>query len=152
MTSALELDPENVTANRLAKKIAQDYALRAANLLGEGKELEARGNLDPARKLDPKNELAKTLADTITADPEHEFGAKSFRYTVKTGETLSKIAEQYLNDQYKFYLLARYNGITVPRNLHAGQVIKVPGTRPARHLLFHARTPALPAHTAPTAN
>jgi tetratricopeptide (TPR) repeat protein len=49
---------------------------------------------------------------------------------VKPGDTLSKIAAAYLNDPYQFYILARYNGISVPRNLHAGQVIKVPGTAP----------------------
>lgn len=127
VTSALEIDTENVTANRLAKRIAQDFALRSANLLNDGNEAEARTNLDAARKLDAKNELANTLYGSITADPAHELGAKFFRYTVKPRDTLSKIAEQYLNDQYKFYLLARYNGIAVPRTLQAQQVIKVPG-------------------------
>jgi len=130
VASALELDPENVTANRLAKRMAQDYALRAANLLDEGKEAEARTNIDAARKLDPKNELANTLLSTLTVDPEKELGTKYFRYTVKSRDTLSKISEQYLKDQYKFYLLARYNGITVPRSLQAQQVIKVPGNKP----------------------
>jgi hypothetical protein len=109
--------------------MAQDYALRAANLLDEGKEAEARTNIDAARKLDPKNELANTLLSTLTVDPEKELGTKYFRYTVKSRDTLSKISEQYLKDQYKFYLLARYNGITVPRALQAQQVIKVPGNQ-----------------------
>ncbi|HKQ23917.1 MAG TPA: LysM peptidoglycan-binding domain-containing protein [Burkholderiales bacterium] len=130
--SALEFDPENVTANRLAKRIAQDHALRAANLLDEGKEPDARTNLDAARKLDPKNELANTLHGTLTDDPEQTLGSKFFKYTVKQGDTLSKVSEQYLKDQYKFFLLARYNGITVPRNLKVGQTIKVPGTRHAQ--------------------
>ena len=112
------------------KRQAQGAALQAATLLDEGKEAEARANLDRALKLDPKNELAKTLLNSITADPEQELGAKFFRYTVKSRDTLSKIAEQYLKDQYKFYLLARYNGIAVPRALQAQQVIKVPGTKP----------------------
>jgi tetratricopeptide (TPR) repeat protein len=125
--NALQLDRENAAANRLAKRIAQDYALRAANLLDEGKEPEARASLDAARQLDTKNELANTLYGSLTVDPEQEFGAKFFRYTVKPGDKLSRIAEVYLKDQYKFYLLARYNGIAVPRGLKAGQVIKVPG-------------------------
>jgi tetratricopeptide (TPR) repeat protein len=125
--SAKELDPQNVAANQLAKKIAQDYSVRAANLLDEGKEPEARANLDAAKKLDANNELANTLLYTLNADPEQELGGKYFRYTVKPGDRLSKIAEQYLNDQYKFFLLARYNGIAVPRGLKAGQAIKVPG-------------------------
>jgi hypothetical protein len=80
--------------------------------------------------LDPDNSLASTLRHSITADPAAEFGEKTFRYTVKPGETLSKIADVYLKDQYKFYLLARYNNIAVPGNLPAGAVIRVPGTKP----------------------
>jgi tetratricopeptide (TPR) repeat protein len=128
--NALELDPGNAAANGLAKRIAQDYALLAANLLDEGKEAEARASLDAARRLDTKNELANTLYGSLTVDPEQEFGTKFFRYTVKPGDKLSRIAEVYLKDQYKFYLLARYNSIAVPRGLKAGQIIKVPGTKP----------------------
>jgi tetratricopeptide (TPR) repeat protein len=112
------------------KRQAQGAALQAATLLDEGKEAEARANLDRALKLDPKNELANTLLGSITADPGQELGTKFFRYTIKPGDTLSRIAEQYLKEQYKFYLLARYNGIAVPRNLRSGQAIKVPGTKP----------------------
>jgi tetratricopeptide (TPR) repeat protein len=112
------------------KRQAQGAALQAATLLDEGKEAEARGSLDRALKLDPKNELANTLLATIIADPDKELGTNFFRYTVKPGDTLSRIAEQYIKEQYKFYLLARYNGISVPRSLRAGQTIKVPGTKP----------------------
>jgi tetratricopeptide (TPR) repeat protein len=112
------------------KRQAQDLALRAAILLDEGKEPEANAELAKARQLDPENALAKTLHDSTTVDPATAIGRKTFRYTVKSGERLSKIAEVYLKDQYKFYLLARYNNIPVPRNLRAGQVILVPGTGP----------------------
>ncbi len=66
---------------------------------------------------------------TITDDPS-KLGTKSFPYKVQPGDKLSKISELYLKDQYKFYLLARYNNISVPRSLKAGQVIKIPGTPP----------------------
>jgi tetratricopeptide (TPR) repeat protein len=128
--SALQLDPNNAAAAKLAKRLAQDDALRAANYLDEGKEADARASLEAARALDPRNELANTLYDSITANPEQAFGAKSFPYTIKPGDTLSKISEIYLKEEFKFYLLARYNGIAVPRGLKAGQVIKVPGTKP----------------------
>jgi hypothetical protein len=99
-------------------------------LLDQGKEAEAKVELAKAQRLDPDNVLAKTLRHSITADPAAEIGEKTFRYTVKRGETLSKIADVYLKNQYKFYLLARYNNIPVPRNLPAGAVIRVPGTKP----------------------
>ncbi len=36
----------------------------------------------------------------------------------------------YLGDRYKFYILAKYNDISNPSKLAAGQVIKVPGRAP----------------------
>lgn len=112
------------------KREAQDWALRAANLLDEGKEAEARAAIDKALALDPQNSLAKTLLFSITADPIATLGMKSFPYTVQPGDRLSKLSEQYLKDQYKFYLLARYNKLASPR-LQVGQTIRIPGTGPA---------------------
>jgi len=128
--AALDLDPENATAKKIGKRVAQAYAIRAANFLNEGKEAEARASLDSALKLDPQNELATMLHHSVVDDPVKELGTKSFAYTVKTGDTLSRISEQFLKEQYRFYLLARYNGIAVPRSLKVGQSIKVPGTKP----------------------
>ncbi len=85
--------------------------------------------LNNALALDGNNALAKTLLLSITADPVATLGARSFSYTVQPGDRLSKLSEQYLKDQYKFYLLARYNNLPVPR-LQVGQVIRIPGTRP----------------------
>jgi tetratricopeptide (TPR) repeat protein len=109
---------------------AQDLALHAANLLDEGREGEARAELNKALSLDHDNVLAASLMTQITADPAETLGLKSFRYTVQPGDTLSKIAEAFLKDQYKFYILARYNNIAAPRSLRLGQVIRVPGIEP----------------------
>ena len=106
-------------------------ALRAVNLLDEGREGEAKAELQKALTLDRNNALAESLMNQITADPGTTLGAKSFKYTVRQGDTLSKIAEAFLKDQYKFYILARYNNISVPRSLRLGQVIQVPGAAPA---------------------
>jgi tetratricopeptide (TPR) repeat protein len=105
-------------------------ALEAANLLDEGKEAEARAKVTEALTLDGRNDLTLLLISTITDDPIKVFGTKSFPYTVRPGDKLSKISEQFLRDQYKFCLLARYNNISVPRGLRAGQVIRIPGTPP----------------------
>jgi tetratricopeptide (TPR) repeat protein len=113
------------------KRAAQDSALRAATLLDEGKEAEAKLELEKARKLDPNNALAETLRFSITADPTAVLGPKYFKYTVQPNDRLSKLSEQYLKDQYKFYLLARYNDLSVPR-LRVGQVIRIPGAGPIR--------------------
>jgi LysM repeat protein len=121
--------PPRPEASLADKKQAQRLALDAAILLDEGKEAEARAKLTEALTLDSRNDLANLLMSTITDDPS-KLGTKSFPYKVQPGDKLSKISELYLKDQYKFYLLARYNNISVPRNLKAGQVIKIPGTPP----------------------
>jgi tetratricopeptide (TPR) repeat protein len=110
------------------KAQAQELALHAVNLLDEGREGEAKAELTKALSLDRNNVLADSLMSQIAADPAATLGTKSFRYTVRPGDTLSKIAEAFLKDQYKFYILARYNNIAVPRSLRVGQVIRVPGT------------------------
>ena len=115
------------------KAQAQELALHAVTLLDEGREAEAKAELVKALSLDHNNVLADSLMNQITADPTGMLGAKSFRYTARPGDTLSKIAEVFLKDQYKFYILARYNNIAVPRSLRAGQVIRVPGTEPSAH-------------------
>ena len=79
--------------------------------------------------------------DQIKADPQKELGSTFFRYTVQRDDSLSKIAQQYLGDRYKFHILAKYNDITNPGKLAAGQVIKVPGRAPAPG----APKPAAPA-------
>ena len=114
------------------KAQSQDLAHSAANLLDEGREAEAKAELVKALCMDRSNALAESLMRQITADPvayfAEKYGGKSSKYTVKAGDTLSKIAAAYLGDPYQFYILARYNGISVPKSVHAQQVIKVPGT------------------------
>jgi tetratricopeptide (TPR) repeat protein len=127
-------------ASAADKAQAQKLALHAVNLLNEGREEEARAELNKALSLDHDNVLAASLMTQITADPAEMLGVKSFRYTVKPGDTLSKIAEAFLKDQYKFYILARYNNIAAPRNLRLGQVIRVPGIEPSLQAVTTAAT------------
>jgi LysM repeat protein len=127
--AAAEAKPACPADKAQAQDIAQHLAI---NLLDEGKEAEAKVELLKALCMDRNNALAASLMNQITADPAgtfaEKYGGKSFKYTVKPGDTLSKIAAAYLGDPYQFYILARYNGISVPKSVHAQQVIKVPGT------------------------
>ena len=70
------------------------------------------------------------LIQQLDADPVDSLGARHYVYTVKPGETLSRIAEERLGDGMKFVILARYNGIAVPATVVAGQRIKIPGDQP----------------------
>src|SRR5207344_576811 len=100
------------------------------DLLQNGDEAGARAKLEQAQTVDPSNDLARKLMDQIKADPQKELGAVSFRYTVQRDDSMSKLAQQYLGDRFRFYILAKYNDIHNPSRLGAGQVIKIPGRAP----------------------
>ena len=92
--------------------------------------------------------------DQIKADPQKELGTTFFRYTVQRDDSLSKIAQQYLGDRFKFHILAKYNDIANPSKLAAGQVIKIPGPCAAagpRRRRAATPTPALAAEAAEAA-
>lgn len=112
------------------KAQSQKLALDALDQLQNGDESSARTTLDQALKMDPGNEVARKLMDQIKADAQQELGPAFFRYTVQSDDTLSKIAQRFLNDRYRFYILAKYNDLRVPNRLAAGQVIKIPGKEP----------------------
>ncbi len=96
-------------------------------LLEQGNEEQARVELDRALQKDPNNKLVANLLRQLNDDPTMLLGRESFGYTIRPNDTLSTIAAAYLKDKYLFYALARYNGIAVPKQVVAGQQIKVPG-------------------------
>ncbi|MFO1315011.1 MAG: LysM domain-containing protein [Burkholderiales bacterium] len=118
-------EPQLSPAEKRAQ--AQKLTIDAITQLQNGEEAAAQRMLEQALALDPASELAKKMMDQIKADPQKELGTVFFRYTVQRDDSLSKIAQQYLGDRFKFHILARYNDITNPSRLAAGQVIKVPG-------------------------
>ena len=122
--------PAPVVDPAIARPQAQKLALEAVDQLQNGDEVAARATLDRAVALDPANDLARKLQDQIRADAQKELGPVFFRYTVQRDDTLSKLAQQYLGDRFRFYLLAKYNDITNPSRLSAGQIIKLPGKGP----------------------
>jgi LysM repeat protein len=118
----------SVPVSPAAKAQAERLSKQAAEALDVGNEQKARADLDEALRNDPENALAKSLSSQMNVvNPVAHLGQESFRYTVKPGDTLSIIARQYLGDQNRFHILARYNDMKVPRGLKAGQVIRIPG-------------------------
>ena len=118
-------EPQLSPAEKRAQ--AQKLTLDAIAQLQNGEQPAAQRMLEQALALDPGSDLAKKMMDQIKADPQKELGTVFFRYTVQRDDSLSKIAQQYLGDRFKFHILARYNDIANPSKLAAGQVIKVPG-------------------------
>jgi tetratricopeptide (TPR) repeat protein len=128
-TPATAATPEVPAAE--ARPMAARLALQAVDQLQVGDEAGARATLDQALKLDPANDLAKNLLAQINADAQRELGATFWRYTVQPGESLSRLAQQYMGDRFRFWILAKYNDITNPSRVSVGQVVKIPGRQPA---------------------
>jgi len=128
-----------------AKAQAQKVALEAVDKLQNGDEVAARQLLAQAQALDASNELARKMSEQINADAQKELGAQFFRYTVQRDDSLSKLAQQYLGDRFRFYILAKYNDMANPSRLAAGQVIKIPGkAQPAPPPIAAPTKPAAP--------
>jgi nucleoid-associated protein YgaU len=106
-----------------AKAQAQKLAIEAVEQLQNGDEAAARETLDRALVLDGANDLARKLAEQVRADAQKELGPVYFRYTVQRDDSLSKLAQQFLGDRFRFYILAKYNDMTNPSRLAAGQVL-----------------------------
>lgn len=146
-----------VPASAAAQVQAQKEAQAAVEQLEDGHEDEARALLRKAVNLDPNNKLAVSLLRQLNLDPVSLFGRESFSYTVKPGESLSRIAGHFMGDIYLFYGLARYNDIKVPKQVAGGQVIRVPGRapaeerEPARSAVKPAPKSARPAPATPVA-
>jgi tetratricopeptide (TPR) repeat protein len=122
--------PEPELSPAQAKAQSQKLALEAVDQLQNGDEIAARQTLAKALSLDPANDIAKKMNEQIAADAQKELGPTFFRYTVARDDSLSKLAQQYLGDRYRFYILAKYNDIANPSRLAAGQIIKIPGRAP----------------------
>lgn len=66
-------------------------------------------------------------------------------YTVKSGDTLSKIAQYYYGDMFAYPKIAAANGIVAPYIIQPGQVLKIPDvlviTSPVKPLPAQGRLP-----------
>lgn len=100
---------------------------KAIQALQIGDKEHARNQLTWALQSKPNLRVAKKLLAQMDADPVEYLGSKYFTYRVLPGDSLSVIAKNYLDDPLKFVILARYNSIDNPRELKAGQQIKIPG-------------------------
>lgn len=105
---------------------------KALNQLQHGDYENARNQLNWALLDAPNHSKAKKLLEQMDADPIEYLGIKNFFYDVQPGDSLSWIAKTFLNDPYKFVILARYNKLDNPSKLAPGQRIRVPGVMPER--------------------
>ncbi|MCG7899788.1 MAG: LysM peptidoglycan-binding domain-containing protein [Candidatus Thiodiazotropha weberae] len=115
---------DSLTPNQRVRKALQH--------LQQGDYENARNQLNWALMDDPDHSRANHLLEQMDADPIEYLGLKNFFYDVQPGDSLSLIAKNFLNDAYKFVILARYNKLDNPSKLAPGQRIRVPGVMPER--------------------
>jgi tetratricopeptide (TPR) repeat protein len=132
-TSPVVANPEADAAGTEAEKAdaaQQERVQKAIDSLQVGRVAEAKSELAAVLKQDPANKDARSLLAQIQTDPLRYFGGpESFSYTLQQGETLSNVAQRFLDEPLKFYILARFNGVSDPSRLVPGRTIKVPGRR-----------------------
>ena len=130
----------------LSPPMIQRAVASAIEHLEAGEEEAAVAELGRVLQSDPGHRLARNLMRQIKEDPQALLGRESFAYRVQPGESLSRIAQRFLNDVYMFYALARYNDIKVPRLVAGGQMIRVPDKAPPA-----AAAPVAPPASGPAA-
>lgn len=95
-------------------------------MLQDGEYDEGRRALQAYLRDDSRSAMARGLLRELDANPVELLGAEHEPYTVRRGDTLGEIAGRHLGDPLSFVALARYNGISRPKALSAGQVLKLP--------------------------
>ena len=87
------------------------------------------------------------LPNTTTQSAQTQTGdvsknALPGKYTVKAGDTLFKIAQNYYNDGYQFGLIVKANNIVDANNISVGQVLEIPKMTQASSTPSEAPTPS----------
>ena len=97
--------------------VDSDHELRLAEQLARGVQGVSGVDISGLRVAQGAKELAKDK-DEDTGDTV---------YTVKPGDSLSKIAEHYYGDQMEYKKIAHYNNISTPDLIQPGQKLRIPG-------------------------
>ena len=123
-----------------------DYAIQTAKKLGfqgaatqEGDKLHFRGTVgseDEKNQIwnalktipDWKNDIQADITVVPQAQPVGTTGGGARTYTVKSGDTLSKIAKEHLGDANNYMRIfdANKDQLTDPDKIKPGQVLKIP--------------------------
>jgi len=103
-----------------------DVGLNVQNLNMEGDKLLIRGVVPSDYA---KNELWDAIksVDASVSDAIIDVNVQSgLAYTVKSGDTLSKIAKRFYGDANHYHQIAAANGIANPDRINVGQELKLP--------------------------
>jgi len=135
-SSALQTLDETTVAHVAKVGLSPEERLREAfRQLELGEAGQAEAELDAYLLERPEGKVATELKQQINLSPEEYYPSESFEVTLKSGESLSTLAQKYLGTAYQFYALAKYNDIDKPNELKAGQLIRIPRTDFAEQVL-----------------
>lgn len=110
--------------------VSLEHTENAIDALLVGKVAIAKQELNVVLQREPENKVARSLLAQINTNPKRYFqGQEPFSYILQPGDTLSSIAQRFLDEPLKFYILARFNGISNPSSVAPGRTIRVPGYR-----------------------
>ncbi len=122
----LLLDPSNEKAKQRLADIEVLTATsdtvffkRGKSLLEKGLVNAAKAEFEKARRVNPTNEHTRTYLSELE-------NISFTEYTVKKGDTLSSIAQNYTGNPFNFRILVDFNGIVADFPLKIGQVIRIP--------------------------
>jgi nucleoid-associated protein YgaU len=100
--------------------------VEAVDLAGE--QLHIKGSV-PSKVVANRVWDAIKKADPTYADLKHEIattGGDDQPYTIKSGDSLSKISKLFYGDANKYNEIASHNGIADPNKISAGASINLP--------------------------
>ncbi|MEG3181277.1 LysM peptidoglycan-binding domain-containing protein [Sphingomonas sp. LT1P40] len=122
-------------------------------LLLQGNDGAARKRLKAVLKRDPMNAGALLLRDSIERNPTELLGPQHYPYSVRSGDTITSLAQRVLGNRHKAIQLARYNDLKPPYALGPGQILRMPGLAPRVEPVRRPITvPARSTPAAPTAD
>lgn len=136
-----ELEDSSRVAKEVLSAIRGNGELKddPIDVLQSGKSVILRGVVDSDHELRLAEQLARGVNGVAGVDVSglkvHQ-GAKELAkekddegetvYTIKAGDTLSKIAQLYYGDMNAYGKIAQYNGIANPDHIEVGQKIRIP--------------------------
>lgn len=139
--------PRVKSASPPAASVTGDELAQANDVLLAGDTGKAKKLVRDLLRRDPMNAGALLLRNAMKDDARAQLGPKSYPYAVRAGDTIADVAQRLLGNRLKAYQLGRYNDLSAPFTLTAGQTLRVPGDPPRAEPV--RRAPAVSTRPAP---
>jgi tetratricopeptide (TPR) repeat protein len=124
---ALTINPGDATAQAARRRLETQIARGVTQRIDEGRAALARGAYVEARRrflaalaLDPTNMVAQEALRNEAREMD------TVNHTVRGGDTLASLAQQYYGDSARAEVIADSNGLGLNARLTPGRTIKIP--------------------------